>query len=192
VWKETKSFFQSFLIDKKIVYLCRMEQQQAQLICAAAEYDRGDARRIHHFLKVHDFAMTIAAMEQVDAATCFTLETAAILHDIGIHEAERKYGNSHGHYQEIEGPNVARAILKSVGGYSEEVTDRVCWLIAHHHHYNNIEGLDYQILVEADFLVNIMEDGMSADAIANVRQRVFKTPAGIRLLDALYPSDLER
>ena len=35
------------------------------------------------------------------------------------------------------------------------VTERVAYLIGHHHTYDKIEGMDYQILVEADFLVNI-------------------------------------
>ena len=32
-------------------------------------------------------------------------------------------------------------------------------LLSINHTYNNIDEIDYQILVEADFLVNIMEDG---------------------------------
>ena len=46
-------------------------------------------------------------------------------------------------------------------GYDEAVIDRVLFLIAHHHTYTGIEGEDYQILVEADFLVNLFEDGSS-------------------------------
>ncbi len=40
-----------------------------------------------------------------------------------------------------------------------DVSERVQYLIAHHHTYGNIDEMDYQILVEADFLVNIMEEG---------------------------------
>mgnify|MGYP000340972515 FL=1 len=36
------------------------------------------------------------------------------------------------------------------------MTERVAYLIGHHHTYDKIEGMDYQILVEADFLVNIL------------------------------------
>ena len=35
--------------------------------------------------------------------------------------------------------------------FEDSVIDRVCYLIAHHHTYTDINGLDYQILVEADF-----------------------------------------
>ena len=41
------------------------------------------------------------------------VRAAAILHDIGIHEAERKHGSSSGRLQELEGPPIARAILEA-------------------------------------------------------------------------------
>jgi hemoglobin-like flavoprotein len=65
---------------------------------------------------------------------------------------------------------------------------RVCWLIAHHHTYADIQGEDYQILVEADFLVNAYEDCMSQDAIESVRNKLFRTKTGISLLETLYGS----
>jgi uncharacterized protein len=164
-----------------------MTQQQSQLIAAAIEYDRGDARRIQHFMKVYGFATTIATLEQLDSQTTFILETAAILHDIGIHEAEHKYGKCSGPYQEKEGPAVAREIMMSISGYNQETIERVEWLIAHHHHVNDIHDIDHQILVEADYLVNIYEDELSASAIDNVRTKVFRTNAGLKLLNAMYP-----
>ena len=68
---------------------------------------------------------------------------------------------------------------------------RVCWLIAHHHTYSNIQGMDYQILVEADFLVNAFEDEVDIDAIRTVRERLFRTKTGTKLLDLLYLSDMK-
>ncbi|MBM6968693.1 MAG: phosphohydrolase, partial [Pseudoramibacter alactolyticus] len=53
--------------------------------------------------------------------------------------------------------------------------------------YTAIDGRDYQILVEADFLVNLYENAASADAVASARQRIFKTATGLALLDALFP-----
>jgi hypothetical protein len=66
------------------------------------------------------------------------------------------------------------------------VIERVCWLIAHHHTYTDIQGMDYQILVEADFLVNAFEDEMDDDAIRTVRGKLFRTKTGLELLDLLY------
>ena len=166
--------------------------ENSELLRAMIAYDRGDPKRIHHFLKVYEFAKLICAGEKVGDELRHVMETAAIVHDIGIHLAEQKYGNGHGHYQEIEGPPEAKKMLEALG-YDKAVTDRVCWLVGHHHTYTNIDSTDYQILVEADFLVNIYEHhendsddaAMKAEALA-VRKTIFRTQTGKALLDELY------
>lgn len=163
-----------------------MNPQHAKLIAAMVAYDAGDARRIQHFMKVHDFAATIGVLEGLDEKTLFILETAAIVHDIGIHVSEHKYGSSGGKYQELEGPAEAEKLLKAVGGYSDQQIERVCWLVGHHHTYTHIDGADYQILVEADFLVNIHEDGLNREAAERVEKHIFKTAAGRKLLEEMY------
>lgn len=162
-----------------------MKQQHARLIQAMVEYDRGDVPRIQHFMKVHDFAVTIAQLEGVNEETVFVLETAAILHDIGIHVSEQKYGNCNGKHQEEEGPAEARKVLAQVGGYTPGQTERVCFLIAHHHTYKNVEGIDWQILLEADFLVNAYEDHIAKDGIRTFEEKVFKTRTGKHLLETM-------
>lgn len=163
-----------------------MELQHAGLIAAMIAYDKGDPMRIQHFIKVHDFAAVIGRLENIDKDTLFVLETAAIVHDIGIHISEQKYGRSDGKLQEQEGPREAESLLKSVGGYTDGQIARVCWLVGHHHTYSHIDGMDYQILVEADFLVNIYEDKIEKSAVASVRQKIFKTKSGIAFLDAMF------
>lgn len=163
-----------------------MDIQHAKLIAAMTEYDKGDAMRIQHFMKVHDYAVTIATLEGVGENLMSILESAAILHDIGIHISEEKYGSSNGKFQEKEGPAEASKLLSSLGGYRDEQIERICYLIAHHHTYNNIDGLDYQILVESDFLVNIYEDNLSHKAIPAIRNNIFRTKSGLYLLDNMY------
>ncbi len=148
-------------------------------------YYRGDARRINHFLKVHGFARAIGTGEKLDEKTQEILEIAALTHDIGIKNSEAKFGSSAGSYQQTEGPPEAEKLLRGLA-VEESVIARVCWLIARHHTYRDIEGLDYQILVEADFLVNACEDGLSAEAIGAFGRKVFRTKTGKALLDALY------
>lgn len=148
-------------------------------------YFRGDGRRINHFLKVYSFAKTIGESEHLDSDTQEILEVTALMHDIGIKISEEKYNSSAGKYQEIEGPAPAREILTALG-YDPDKIQRVCYLIAHHHTYNQIDGLDYQILVEADFLVNTFEESSSIDSIKTVRERIFKTESGKQMLDNLY------
>ena len=163
-----------------------MKLQHAKLIQAMVEYDKGDVPRIQHFMKVHDFAVTIAQLENVEEETLFILETAAILHDIGIHVSEQKYGNCNGKHQEEEGPAEAIKLLQQVGGYTEQQIERVCFLIAHHHTYNDVEGIDWQILLEADFLVNAYEDHIAMDGIKTFEANVFKTATGKHLLEEMF------
>lgn len=152
-----------------------------KLLMAAIEYDKGDARRIQHFIKVHSFARLIGAQEKLSDEMMKTLEAAAILHDIGIHEGERLYGRNDGEMQQKLGPGIAKEILESIGGY-EDVTERVMYLIAHHHTYTGIDGMDLQILIEADFIVNLYEDNASEKAVRNAYERIFVTESGKRIL----------
>ncbi len=149
-------------------------------------FDRGDARRIQHFLKVYQFAALIGKLEGLSQEQQEILEIAAILHDIGIIPSEKKYGISNGKLQEQEGPAYARELLNRIGGYGQEFIDRVCFLIAHHHTYEGVDGLDWQILLEADFLVNSFEKNMTEEAIKKFRASVFRTKSGIALLNNQY------
>lgn len=162
-----------------------MDEQDRKLIEKMMEYYAGDPKRVQHFLKVYEFAKLIGESESLDTETMHILRTAAIVHDIGIKISEEKYGSSNGKYQEKEGPAVAEPMLLALG-YDEAVIDRVLFLIAHHHTYNEIEGLDYQILVEADFLVNLFEDGSSREAAQKVQKNIFKTNTGMKYLSDLF------
>lgn len=161
-----------------------------KLLTAMMEYDRGDAMRIQHFIKVYEFARLIGQMEKLDAHTQFILESAAVVHDIGIHISEQKYGSSGGKYQEIEGPAEAEKLLRSLN-WPEDVTERVSYLVGHHHTYSNIDGMDYQILVEADFLVNLYEDEVSPSGQRHAYEKIFKTESGKLLCRTIYPSVCE-
>lgn len=149
------------------------------------EYFGSDVPRINHALKVYGFASTICSSENLNAKTIEIIEIASILHDIGIHESVKKYGSSIGKYQEIEGPPIARVILEKLN-IPDFVIERVCFLIGNHHSYSKIDGLDFQILVEADFLVNIFEDEMNTETIEIIRDKYIKTKTGNSLIRIMY------
>lgn len=148
-------------------------------------YYAGDSRRVHHFLKVHSFAKLIGEMEGMTSAELELLELAALVHDIGIKNAERKYGYNNGRLQEQEGPPEARRLLREAG-VGDDIIDRVCYLVGHHHTYRDIDGLDYQILVEADFLVNLYEDSADRDTVKKAYENVFVTESGKSLCRSLF------
>lgn len=145
----------------------------------------GDAKRIQHFCKVHSYAKLIAETEKVDDRTLFIIETAALTHDIGIHTCEEKYGSCGGKLQEKEGPAIAKKLLSKLG-FDTEISDRVQYLIAHHHTYDDINGIDHQILVEADFLVNMMEDNLPKQAVENAYNKIFSTSCGKRICKNMF------
>lgn len=139
----------------------------------------GDERRIKHALAVLDYAKRISEVEGGDFQVILS---AAVLHDIGIHEAERKYGSPAGHYQEIEGPPIAREILDRIG-MDEDRVDHVCRIIANHHSDRDIDTTEFRVIWDADWLVNIpvWYPEMTVEELQRKIDRVFKTGAGRKI-----------
>ena len=162
-----------------------MQEKTSTIINEMIRYYAKDPIRVNHFLKVYSFAKSIGELEKLNEETQDILEVAAIIHDIGIKISEEKYNSSAGNYQEIEGPSVAREMLSKFE-FQEKFIDRVCYLIGHHHTYSKIDGIDYQILIEADFLVNIYEDEIKEVQIKSIKEKYFKTKAGTEILMSLY------
>ena len=159
-----------------------------ELMMKMIEFDYGDPKRIQHFIKVHSFSQLIGEKEGLDEHTLFVLEAASILHDIGIRVSEEIYGFQNGKLQEQEGPAPAREICTSLG-FKEDDIERICFLIAHHHHtYTDVDGMDYRILLEADFLVNAFEGNASIESIQHAKESFFETETGKHILDTMFKS----
>jgi hypothetical protein len=163
----------------------RLASAEPKVLAAMIRYNGADARRIAHAMKVWGYAKAIAELEGLVLEARETLAYGAILHDIGIHNAERVHGSNAGNFQELEGPPVARELLAPIG-LPEEVVARTLFLIGNHHSYAKVEGADFRILVEADFIVNAQEDALDAQAIAAVRKNIFRTQGGLAILDELF------
>jgi len=148
-------------------------------------YNGNDVKRINHSLKVLGYAQAILKGETLNETLKKIILYTAVLHDIGIKESERKYNSSAWNYQEIEGPPVAEKMLLELN-VSSDIIERVCFIIGNHHSYDKIDGIDFQILVEADFLVNIYEKGLSLSTIEDIKIDYFKTDPGKRLIDTMF------
>ena len=157
-----------------------------ELIIKMTKFNSGDPKQIQHFIKVYEFAHLIGVKENIDAEALKILDIASIMHDIGIRPSKEKYGRSDGKLQEQEGPGYAKEMLESFSEINGEELQRVCFLIAHHHTYTNVDGIDWQILLEADFLVNAYEDNLEPDAIRHFRDNIFKTKTGIGLINLMF------
>lgn len=127
----------------------------------------------------------IAQMEKVDEHTLFITELEAYLHDIGVKISKEKYGNSQPQHQEAEGPIIAKDMLSKYDLPAEDV-ERICFIIGHHHTYKAIDGIDFQILVEADYIVNLMEGYCKRESIPEMKKNVFKTESGLYLLQQMF------
>ena len=137
--------------------------KNGELIGEMIAWESGCPRRIDHFLKVYGLAKAIASREQLSSTTMNLVETAAILHDIGIRPSLEKYGTS-------------------TGPQDDAFIERVCWLIGHHHTYQDVHDIDHQILIEADFLVNLEEKKAPQEQILRVLEDHFKTATGKQFL----------
>ena len=131
------------------------------------------------------YAKTIGELEGLDADTQFILEVAAITHDIACPLCRKKYGNTNGKYQEQEGAPLVQEFLADTGMTAAQI-DRVAYLVGHHHSLAQIDGIDYQILIEADYIVNASESGYGRQAIRTFMEHTMKTAAGIRLTKTVF------
>ncbi|MHC4572378.1 MAG: HD domain-containing protein [Planctomycetota bacterium] len=144
----------------------------------------GDTKRIEHTLAVLDYAERIQIAEGGDP---LVVKAAAILHDIGIHAAECKHGSAAGKYQEIEGPIIARGILAKFD-LDKKFLEHICRIIANHHSAKNIDTLEFRVLWDADWLVNLPTDFADANKakLKEIIDKTFKTCKGRQIALDLF------
>ena len=131
-----------------------MSGMTEKLIAEMVKVFGSDVRRINHAMAVLWHAQRIRAAEGGDE---LVVEAAAILHDIGIHEAERKYNSAAGKYQELEGPPIAAKILERLG-IGGEKAEHICCIVGNHHSARDIDSAEFSCIWDADWIVNIPEE----------------------------------
>ncbi len=152
-----------------------------QIISSMMKEFGDDQPRIDHAMAVLSYAETIMELEQSEQneLSGLVIRAAAILHDIGIVESERKHGSAAPKYQEIEGPPIAQKILQNLAVPQEEI-DHVCKIIANHHSAKDIDTPEFRIVWDADWLVNIPDECDLSDKArtGELIEKVFKTAGG--------------
>jgi HD superfamily phosphodiesterase len=154
------------------------------LLQAMEAYFGKDTKRINHARRVTAYAEKLMNLEGGDYPVVIG---AAVLHDIGIHEAERKHGSTGGKFQEIEGPPIAREILLRLG-YDEKTIEEICEIIAHHHSPGKINTVNFKVLYDADWLVNLGDEYDIRDKkkLATIIEAVFLTASGRSIARETY------
>ncbi|MEK7399436.1 MAG: HD domain-containing protein [Candidatus Poribacteria bacterium] len=153
-----------------------MSSLKDKLLKEMIQYFEDDEKRISHAVEVTRYAEEILKGENGDEDIVIS---ASIFHDIGIPESERKYGSNAGHYQEIEGPPIARKILEKYD-LSKEFIDEVCEIIGNHHSPDNLNTINFKIVYDADCLVNFGDQIRKKDEtfISTLVDKVFLTATG--------------
>lgn len=161
-----------------------MNTKKEALIKAMEAYFNGDTKRINHAHRVTEYAEQLWQKEGGDYPIVIG---AAVLHDIGIHQAEKKYGSSSGKYQEIEGPPIARNILTELKFAAEQI-ESICQIIAHHHSPGKITTRDFTVVYDADWLVNLKDEYDIRDQgkLNSIIDNVFLTRSGKALAREIY------
>ncbi|MBQ9010358.1 MAG: HD domain-containing protein [Clostridia bacterium] len=157
----------------------------AQVMEKMMAFSDGNIHDIDHLIRVWTYAKTIGELECLDRNAQFILEVAAITHDIACPLCREKYGNTNGKHQEREGEIMVRDFLADTG-MSDEQIGRVAFLVGHHHTFSDIDGMDYQILVEADYIANATENGYGHENAQNFLRKIMKTESGKRILKAVF------
>jgi HD superfamily phosphodiesterase len=141
-------------------------------------YFKSDFKRIGHATRVARYAERIGRNERGNLAVILS---AAYLHDIGIPEAERKYGSTEAKYQEKEGPPIARAILMKLKA-REDLIEEVCDIIGHHHHPGPDENMNFKVIYDADMIANLedklKETSMEKAKLTELIEKKFLTESG--------------
>ncbi|MDR0599373.1 MAG: HD domain-containing protein [Treponema sp.] len=150
-------------------------------------YFFGDGKKYAaHALKVFAYAQALADLEKLGGRETEVLLYAALLHDTGIKIAREKYGSCDDRQQEEEGPPAAAQILSRLG-MGEDIIGRARFLIARHHSPDASEDLDFRVLLEADYLVNLEEGNLPLSMKDEILERHFRTESGKTLLRTLFP-----
>ncbi len=157
----------------------------AQIMEKMIDFSKGNIHDIDHLIRVWSYAKTIGELENLDQEEQYILEVAAITHDIACPICRGLYGNTDGKHQEIEGARMVPEFLSDTGMTQAQI-DRVAYLVGHHHTYENIDGIDYQILLEADYIANATENGYSRENVENFIQKFMKTAGGLRILKSVF------
>lgn len=152
----------------------------AQILNKMIAASNGNIHDIDHLLRVWAYARTIGELEGLDAETQYILEVAAITHDIACPLCREKYGNTNGKYQEQEGAVLVRAFLAGTGMTEDQIA-RVAYLVGHHHTLRDIHGMDYQSLIEADYIANASENGYAKESVIHFLNTIMKTASGRQL-----------
>ncbi len=145
--------------------------EMSALISLLIQHNTGNPEKVNHILKVCSLARAIAIEEGLSDDKILTIEVAAAVCDIADTGAESA--------------QVSDMLLLNLG-YERSFIEKVHNLIVKNASYEDIQGIEYQILAEANFLVKAFEKRLDKESIVEVLNTVFKTKCGKQYLCDMY------
>lgn len=160
-----------------------------RVAAAMQDYFAGDKKRIQHATAMADFAEQINKYEHGDPAV---IMACGYLHDIGIKNSsevpsELKNQSSAPKAQHIEGPSVARRILEGLE-VETAMIEEICDIISRHHTPGAEETVNFKVIYDADFIVNIDDPKKqhSKEQIADMITKGMLTESGKKIAKAHF------
>ena len=160
------------------------EEFKEIITLAMKEYFEGDQERIDNALKVLEFAEKILEKEEGNPKVVIA---AAILYEIGVHEAEKKPEGAKGSDQEKDSLPIVRGILERSGS-KDELIEEVRQIIESHHCPEKVDTLNRKIVHDAVRLVNLRgeKDVEDKGKQKKIIKKVLLTPAGKKIAEEIY------
>lgn len=163
--------------------MLNLDYNEAKLLTMALKYEAGHSRRTRHLSSVYAVSNSLGSMYGLGQEALYVLKAAAILHDLPIKLCKEKYlGDASQSRQRQEAPEMVKDFLKRAHyprGFYPEVTE----LVLRHHCYDEIDSPLLQLLIEADLLVNLMEE--TTPELLELAENVISSEAGKTLLKSI-------
>jgi len=160
------------------------EEFKEIITLAMKEHCSGDKERIDNALKILRFVEDIVEHEEGNPKVVIA---AGILYDIGLHEVGKKPERAKKSDQENNNLPTVRGILERSGSKTE-IIEEVCQIIENHHHPENINTLNGNIVYDAVRLFNkgLAYDTEDKENLKKILNGGFFTATGKRIAEELY------
>lgn len=133
------------------------------------QYHHADPAKVQRFVRVYTLSKTIGELEHLPEQTQENLELSALMHAVA---GEDKTA-------------VITQILSECS-LDDEVIERVCYIVENRHNYDHVSGLDHQILIEAEMIVDFKEHDTPEKEIIRLAEERFITNYGKLMLKRAF------
>ena len=155
-----------------------MDYVKAKLVRELVAHFEGDDGRVEHALRVLAWTEKLLESEPGDREIALAV---ALLHDVGIKEAEARHGTSSAALQEEYGPAIAKRMLEIIGFPSEKI-EAACEIVGKHHQRGGVDSDNFRILWDSDLLVNTADSpNLEPAKMASKIDDIFATATGREL-----------